>query len=107
MKSKINEAGRMSTDRRNEGQLVCDVLGLESLVDEITYKLASDAKEKTHRHAKWARRLCLALRTVTELTCMGGSWITEQGSLLRARSSMSGIQHPMDYTSSRIQTSPI
>jgi catechol 1,2-dioxygenase len=45
MKSKINEAGRMSTDRRNEGQLVCDVLGLESLVDEITYKLASDAKD--------------------------------------------------------------
>lgn len=41
----INEAGRMSTDRRNEGQLVCDVLGLESLVDEITYKLASDAKD--------------------------------------------------------------
>lgn len=30
----------MSTDRRNEGQLVCDVLGLESLVDEITYKKA-------------------------------------------------------------------
>jgi len=26
----INEAGRMSDERRNEGQLVCDVLGLES-----------------------------------------------------------------------------
>lgn len=26
----INWAGQMSTDRRNEGQLVCDVLGLES-----------------------------------------------------------------------------
>jgi catechol 1,2-dioxygenase len=36
----------MSTDVRNEGQLVCDVLGLESLVDEITYKLASDAKDQ-------------------------------------------------------------
>ncbi|KAI1487201.1 Intradiol ring-cleavage dioxygenase [Biscogniauxia mediterranea] len=35
----INEAGRMSTDRRNETQLLCDVLGLESLVDEITSKL--------------------------------------------------------------------
>ncbi|KAI0603355.1 Intradiol ring-cleavage dioxygenase [Biscogniauxia sp. FL1348] len=35
----INEAGRMSTDRRNETQLICDVLGLESLVDEITSKL--------------------------------------------------------------------
>ncbi|KAF2009179.1 catechol 1,2-dioxygenase 1 [Aaosphaeria arxii CBS 175.79] len=42
----INEAGRMSTDRRNEGQLVCDVLGFESLVDEITYKLASDATDE-------------------------------------------------------------
>jgi catechol 1,2-dioxygenase len=26
----INWAGQMSNDRRNEGQLVCDVLGLES-----------------------------------------------------------------------------
>jgi len=39
----INEAGRMSDDKRNEGQLVCDVLGLESLVDEITFKLATEA----------------------------------------------------------------
>ncbi|KAI1116166.1 catechol 1,2-dioxygenase-like protein [Nemania sp. NC0429] len=37
----INEAGRMSTDRRNETQLICDVLGLESLVDEITSKKLS------------------------------------------------------------------
>jgi catechol 1,2-dioxygenase len=36
----------MSDDRRNEGQLVCDVLGLESLVDEITYKLTSDAVDE-------------------------------------------------------------
>lgn len=28
----INWAGQMSTDRRNEGQLVCDVIGLESYV---------------------------------------------------------------------------
>ncbi|KAF2738770.1 aromatic compound dioxygenase [Polyplosphaeria fusca] len=42
----MNEAGRMSDDRRNEGQLVCDVFGLETLVDEITYKLASDAKDE-------------------------------------------------------------
>lgn len=33
----------MSTDSRNEGQLLCDVIGLESLVDEITYTLASAA----------------------------------------------------------------
>lgn len=26
----INWAGRMSDNRRNEGQLVCDVIGLES-----------------------------------------------------------------------------
>lgn len=26
----INWAGQMSTDRRNEGQLMCDVIGLES-----------------------------------------------------------------------------
>ncbi|CRK34159.1 Catechol 1 like protein [Verticillium longisporum] len=32
----LNEAGQMSNDSRNETQLVCDVLGLESLVDEIT-----------------------------------------------------------------------
>ncbi|KAI9737488.1 MAG: hypothetical protein M1834_009643 [Cirrosporium novae-zelandiae] len=38
----MNEAGRMSNDRRNEGQLVCDVIGLESLVDEITAKVAID-----------------------------------------------------------------
>ncbi len=35
----------MSDDKRNEGQLVCDVLGVESLVDEITFTLASDAKD--------------------------------------------------------------
>jgi catechol 1,2-dioxygenase len=33
----------MSTDVRNETQLLCDIIGLESLVDEITYKLAADA----------------------------------------------------------------
>jgi catechol 1,2-dioxygenase len=37
----LNWAGQMSTDRRNEGQLVTDVIGLESLVDEITYKQAA------------------------------------------------------------------
>lgn len=42
----MNEAGQMSTDVRNEGQLVCDILGLESLVDEITYKLAADAMDQ-------------------------------------------------------------
>lgn len=42
----VNAAGRMSDDKRNEGQLLCDVLGLESLVDEITYKLASDAADE-------------------------------------------------------------
>lgn len=41
----INWAGQMSNDKRNEGQLVCDVIGLESLVDEITYKKASEAQD--------------------------------------------------------------
>ncbi|KAL3418608.1 catechol dioxygenase [Phlyctema vagabunda] len=41
----MNWAGKMSDDKRNEGQLMCDVIGLESLVDEITFKLAADAKD--------------------------------------------------------------
>ncbi|CAI7675218.1 unnamed protein product [Penicillium pancosmium] len=41
----LNWAGQMSDDKRNEGQLVCDVIGLESLVDEITFKLADEAKD--------------------------------------------------------------
>jgi catechol 1,2-dioxygenase len=42
----MNAAGKMSDEKRNEGQLLCDILGLESLVDEITYKLASDATDE-------------------------------------------------------------
>ncbi|KAB8232939.1 Intradiol ring-cleavage dioxygenase [Aspergillus alliaceus] len=41
----MNWAGQMSNDKRNEGQLVCDVIGLESLVDEITFKLADEAED--------------------------------------------------------------
>lgn len=33
----------MSDEKRNEGQLLTDILGMESLVDEITYKLADEA----------------------------------------------------------------
>jgi catechol 1,2-dioxygenase len=33
----MNESGKLSTDARNETQLVCDILGLESLVDAITF----------------------------------------------------------------------
>jgi catechol 1,2-dioxygenase len=33
----INWAGQMSTDRRNEGQLVCDVIGLESYVSPAPF----------------------------------------------------------------------
>lgn len=36
----------MSDDRRNETQLLCDIIGIESLVDEITYKLAADAMDQ-------------------------------------------------------------
>jgi len=39
----INWAGQMSNDKRNEGQLICDILGMESLVDDITYTAATKA----------------------------------------------------------------
>lgn len=35
----------MSTDRRDETGLLCDILGLESLVDEITSKLSLESDE--------------------------------------------------------------
>jgi len=35
----------MSDEKRNEGQLLTDIIGMESLVDEITYKLADDAPD--------------------------------------------------------------
>ena len=41
----INQAGKMSDEKRNEGQLMCDILGIEALVDEITYKVASEAAD--------------------------------------------------------------
>ncbi|KAK9311543.1 Intradiol ring-cleavage dioxygenase [Lipomyces starkeyi] len=40
----INRIGQMSDAKRNEGILVCDVLGIESLVDAITY----DVETQTH-----------------------------------------------------------
>lgn len=36
----------MSNSKRNEGQLLQDILGLESLVDEITYTLANEAMDQ-------------------------------------------------------------
>ncbi|KAK0387825.1 hypothetical protein NLU13_4070 [Sarocladium strictum] len=39
----INWAGQMSNDKRNEGQLMCDIIGLESLVDDITYQSAVES----------------------------------------------------------------
>lgn len=44
--AKINRAGKMSDDRRNETQLIHDILGVETLVDEITYTLASQANDQ-------------------------------------------------------------
>ncbi len=35
----------MSTDERNEGQLLYILVELESLIDEILYKLATDATD--------------------------------------------------------------
>lgn len=37
----------MSDDRRNETQLLCDIIGLESLVDEITSKLLATSNTET------------------------------------------------------------
>lgn len=49
----LNWAGQMSDDRRNETQLLCDVVGLESLVDEITSALlvGADADYETTKTA--------------------------------------------------------
>jgi catechol 1,2-dioxygenase len=47
----VNWAGQMSDDRRNEGQLVCDVLGLESLVDDITNSMLVGESYETTKTA--------------------------------------------------------
>ncbi|KOS21969.1 Catechol 1 [Escovopsis weberi] len=54
----INQAGRMSDGKRNEGQTVCDVIGLESLVDDITFRLAAKG----------------AARAPTESSILGPFW---------------------------------
>ena len=41
----------MSDNKRNEGQLLQDILGLESLVDEITYTLANEATDQPNATA--------------------------------------------------------
>lgn len=46
-KSQINECGQMSNDQRNETQLLCDIVGLESLVDEITSKMLATSTSET------------------------------------------------------------
>jgi len=46
-RAQLNECGKMSTDRRNETQLLCDILGLESLVDSITSTLLSTSSAET------------------------------------------------------------
>jgi len=38
----VNSIGQISDAKRNEGQRISDVLGLESLVDEIAHKLVSE-----------------------------------------------------------------
>lgn len=47
----LNWAGQMSNDKRNETQLLCDVIGLESLVDEITNKLLVGADYESTKSA--------------------------------------------------------
>ncbi|KAK0818926.1 hypothetical protein LTR75_002382 [Friedmanniomyces endolithicus] len=41
----IIAAGKWSTEQRNEMLLMTDILGLESLIDEITYTLAGEAAD--------------------------------------------------------------
>ncbi|KAK5164367.1 uncharacterized protein LTR77_010063 [Saxophila tyrrhenica] len=41
----LNRAGQMSDEKRNEGLLLLDVLGIETLVDEITHKVVSEAHD--------------------------------------------------------------
>lgn len=43
----MNSIGQASTPIRNEGLRICDVLGLESLVDEIAHKHASESGSPT------------------------------------------------------------
>ncbi|OTB07159.1 hypothetical protein M426DRAFT_54163 [Hypoxylon sp. CI-4A] len=43
----LNEAGRMSDNKRNETGLVLDILGVESLVDEITSKVLHNAGDSS------------------------------------------------------------
>ncbi|KAK3943030.1 catechol 1,2-dioxygenase [Diplogelasinospora grovesii] len=43
----INDSGRISDDRRNETQLLCDIVGLETLVDEITSKALATSNHET------------------------------------------------------------
>jgi len=43
----VNSIGQISTKVRNEGQRISDVLGLESLVDEIAHKLLTEGANPT------------------------------------------------------------
>lgn len=43
----VNSIGQISDAKRNEGQRISDVLGLESLVDEIAHKLVTDGADPT------------------------------------------------------------
>ncbi|PHH72031.1 hypothetical protein CDD82_6196 [Ophiocordyceps australis] len=59
----VNWAGRMSNDRRNETQLLCDVLGIESLVDAVTWAQNSGGGATTPSAVLgpfWRPCLCMA-----------------------------------------------
>ncbi|KIM97585.1 hypothetical protein OIDMADRAFT_169479 [Oidiodendron maius Zn] len=43
----VNSIGQISDAKRNEGQRISDVLGLESLVDEIAHKLVTEGADPT------------------------------------------------------------
>ncbi|KAI1369172.1 Intradiol ring-cleavage dioxygenase [Xylaria arbuscula] len=80
----MNEAGRMSTAQRNETQLICDILGLESLVDEITSKLQLRTNSNNSRNATPSAVLGPFYRADAPILANGSSIISP---LLLARGS--------------------
>lgn len=49
MMVQINESGKFSTPARNETQLICDILGLETLVDETTFHQLTESQTTPSR----------------------------------------------------------
>jgi len=69
----------MSDSKRNEGQLLQDILGLESLVDEITYTLANEATDQpTATAVRPSKSLGSGQLLLTSLRSSAPSGVTER-----------------------------